>query len=62
MSENCDVFTIFPIYGQFGAIWKPGPDAQYVTLIFSLIAFFYLAKTENRTKNSATQFSQYCFE
>ena len=59
MSENCDVFTIFPIYGQFGAIWKPGPD---VTLIFSLIAFFYLTKTENRTKNSLTQLSQYCFE
>ena len=23
MSENCDVIVIFPIYGQFGAIWKP---------------------------------------
>ena len=23
MSENCDVIAIFPIYGQFGAIWKP---------------------------------------
>ena len=23
MSVNCDVITIFPIYGQFGAIWKP---------------------------------------
>ena len=22
MSENCDVIVIFPIYGQFGAIWK----------------------------------------
>ena len=22
-SENCDVIAIFPIYGQFGAIWKP---------------------------------------
>ena len=21
--ENCDVIAIFPIYGQFGAIWKP---------------------------------------
>ena len=20
---NCDVIVIFPIYGQFGAIWKP---------------------------------------
>ena len=24
MSANCDVFVIFPIYGQFGAIRKPG--------------------------------------
>ena len=54
MSENCDVFTIFPIYGQFGAIWKPGPDAQSVKLRFSLMAFFYLTNTENRTKNSNT--------
>ena len=23
MSENCDVIVIFPIYSQFGAIWKP---------------------------------------
>ena len=21
--ENCDVIAIFPIYDQFGAIWKP---------------------------------------
>ena len=24
MSPNCDVIVIFPIYGQIGAIWKPG--------------------------------------
>ena len=23
MSENFDVIVIFPIYGQFGAVWKP---------------------------------------
>ena len=23
MSENCDVIVNFPIYDQFGAIWKP---------------------------------------
>ena len=23
MSKNCDGIIIFPIYGQFGAIWKP---------------------------------------
>ena len=22
MSAHCDVMVIFPIYGQFGAIWK----------------------------------------
>ena len=22
MSETCEVITIFPIYSQFGAIWK----------------------------------------
>ena len=23
MSKNYDVIAIFPIYGQFGTIWKP---------------------------------------
>ena len=23
MPADCDVIVIFPIYGQFGAIWKP---------------------------------------
>ena len=23
MSANCDVIVIFPIYGEFGGIWKP---------------------------------------
>ena len=23
ISVNCDVIVIFPIYSQFGAIWKP---------------------------------------
>ena len=23
MSENCDAISIFAIYGEFGAIWKP---------------------------------------
>ena len=26
-SANCDVTIIFPVFGQFGAIWKPHPDA-----------------------------------
>ena len=28
MSENCDAIAIFPIYGQFGAIWKP--DSRHI--------------------------------
>ena len=37
--------------------------AQFVKLTFSLIVTFYLTKTktENRTKKSLTQLSQYCF-
>ena len=40
MSENCAVITIFPIYGQFGAIRKPDSGAWSVKLIFSLIVTF----------------------
>ena len=36
MSTNCDFIVIFPIYGQFGAIWKPDSDSN------SLIVTFYL--------------------
>ena len=25
MSKNCDVITVFPIFGQFGKIQKPDP-------------------------------------
>ena len=54
ISQNCDVMAIFPVYGKFGAIWKPhsGP----------IVRKPYLTKTENRTKKSRTQLSQYWFE
>ena len=38
------------------------PDAWLVKLTFSLKITFYLTKTENRTKQSLTQLSYYCFE
>ena len=38
------------------------PEAQPVKLIFSLIATFYLTKTENKTKKSLIQLSHYSFE
>ena len=35
MSENCDVIAIFPIFDQFGAIWKPDSGRiVYKTYIF----------------------------
>ena len=35
MSGNCDAIDIFPIYGQFGAIWEPDSGCiTYKTYIF----------------------------
>ena len=51
---NCDVIVIFKIYGQFGSRI---PDAQPVKPTFSLTVTLYLTKTENRTKNFFTKFS-----
>ena len=31
MSVNCDVIVFFPIYGQFGAIWKPDAECMVCT-------------------------------
>ena len=63
MLESCDVLVIFPVYGQFGAIWKLNSgDAESVKLTFALRASLYLTKSENRTKKSITQVSHYCFE
>ena len=47
-SANCDVIIFFPIYGQFGAIWKPDRKAYSVKLTLSLKC--KLTKNENRTK------------
>ena len=38
------------------------PDAWSVKLIFSLIITFYLTKIENRSEQSLTQLSYYCFQ
>ena len=62
MSEYCDVIDFFPIYGHFGTICKLDSRRIVVKLIFSLIVAFYVTETENRTKNSLTQPSHYCFE
>ena len=62
MSGNFDVIVIFPIYGQFGAIWKPDSGwivcKTYVLINSNLLSY----KTENRTKKSLAQLSHYCFK
>ena len=63
MSSYYDVIVIFPIYSQFGSIWKPDSGRIiYVKLTFSLKITFYLTKLGNRTKTYLIQFLQYCFE
>ena len=43
MSENCDVTVIFPIYGQFGANWKPDSGSivciTYVFINSNLLSY-----------------------
>ena len=43
MSTNCDVIVIFPIYGQFGAIWKPNSGRKvcetYIFINSNLLSY-----------------------
>ena len=52
MPENRDAIVIFPIYGQFGAIWKP--DSRRIvckTYIFINSNLFILQKLKIELKN-----------
>ena len=51
MSANCDVIIIFPIYGHFGAIWKPDFRCIVRKIYIFINSNVYLMKTEKRTKN-----------
>ena len=62
MSENCNVIVIFWIFGQFGAVQRPDSGRKSAKVMFSVIATFYFAKKERRTKKSLTQLEHYCFE
>ena len=57
MLTNCDVIVIFPIYGQFGAIWKPDSGHIVCKAYIFIKVTFYLT-TENRTKKFLTQLSR----
>ena len=62
ISTNCGVIVIFPICGQFGAIWQPYSERIVCKSYISLPVILYLTKTENRTKKSLTQLSHYFLE
>ena len=62
MSENCDVIVIFGFLANFEQSGDRIPDTESAKVMFSVTVTFCLTKTENRTKKSLTQLSQYCFE
>ena len=51
MSENCNLIDIFPIYCQFGSIWKPN-SGQIVckTYILTKSGFLILQKLKTELK------------
>ena len=52
MLKNCDVISIFPICGQFGAIWKPDSGRiVWKTYIFINSNLFILQKLKTELKN-----------
>ena len=50
MSKNCVVIVIFPIYDQFGAIWKLDSGRivckNYIFIKSNLLSFYQKLKTE----------------
>ena len=39
MSKNCVVIAIFPIYGQFGALWKPNSRRIVIFINSNLLSY-----------------------
>ena len=64
MSVSCDVFGIFPVYGQFGAIRKPYSTHDLLYYHFSLVVIFLVAtlQTLKTTKKPLTQLTYYFCE
>ena len=61
MLANCDI-VIFPIYGQFGAMWKPDSGCMVCKTYIFIKSILLSYKTENRIKKFLTQLSYYYFE
>ena len=53
MSEICDVIVIFPIYDQFGAIWKPDSGCIACKTYFFIKSNLLSTKSENKTKHGS---------
>ena len=56
MSEIMTSLSFFQFMANLEQSEGRIPDAQSLKLLFSLIATFYLTKTENRTKKSLTHY------
>ena len=62
MSANCDITLIFPVYGQFGAIWNLDSERTVCSTYIFINSNLSSYKNKNRTKKIQTQLSYYCFE
>ena len=65
MTSFWEVATSLSFFGFLANLEQSGgliPDTESAKVIFSVIVTFCLTKTENRTKKSLTQLSNYCFE
>ena len=51
ISENCDVIAIFPVYDQFGSIWKLDSGRIICKTDLPLTITFYLTKLKTELKN-----------
>ena len=49
MSTNCDIIVIFPIYSQFGAVWKP--DSKRIVFKIFIFINSNLLSYKNCKKN-----------
>ena len=62
MSVNCEVIVIFSIYGQFGAIRKPGSGRIVCKTYIFINSSFLSYKNWKQNWKSLTQLPHYSFE
>ena len=62
MSVNCEVIVIFSIYGQFGAIRKPGSGRIVCKTYIFINSSFLSYKNWKQNWKSLIQLPHYSFE